>query len=431
MIMKYFILFLLAANFVFAGGHVVGNGGYVIKCNKNAVETFESYDLVEGFIIDNKSPVFSLEKDYLNKAKDILRRIKNLNPTRFHLYTEWLNNFKNEAMYTPSGVDLIDIPDVSIGVRPKGCSLVQAIVQNTGAQGKESRYLINSDIWNKLDEDHKSALVIHELIYREARNNINRHENSFYVRSFNQLIFSDQIKNMKLKNYILFLKDSFFAQADAYGISIMLFNFNSKNNVIYSYPLEFWSDDSLKMAHIYLNGSFKANGITANYTCLDRIKQIFHDDFQVHFYENHKVKSIVFPSVDEIKEENVVDSCVGGVVDLNQYGFAGSMAANNFEFDSSGNLLLATAQYYNKGQILNLDEGGKSLKVQVISSAPQSDVVTLKPFAEIVFSTSSCSSQRDWVMSENGKTLAKNILKIEKNKISGENNYFFCSKRKI
>lgn len=421
-----FCVFILC-NYCFAGGHVVGNGGYVVKCVKNNIETYESYDLVEGILLGDIKPEFSPIEGYINKAKDILSRIKEVNPTRYSLYMSWLKDFVKESKVT-SDVDLIDIPDISIGVRPKDCSLVQAIVQSNIPDNGNSRYLINGDIWSKLDDNHKSALVIHELVYREAINELNKHENSFYVRRFNQFLFSNKIKGQKLKDYISFVKNSFFSQADAHGISIMLFNVKPRTKEIYEYPVEFWNENAVKSAHVYLNGSFQAQGVKADYVCLNRNWQIFHDDFKVSFYPNRRVKSLRLPSVDNVDLNVKIKSCSGGRVDLSDFGFSGVMVANKFDFDFDGKLTSAAADYFVQGDILSLSDE-KNLKVQVLSSQPEVDLITLVPFNEIMLSKEACVNHRDWSITENGKVIKQNIASVIKNKLTKEIHFLSCPQR--
>lgn len=415
-------------NYCFAGGHVVGNGGYVVKCVHNNIESYKSYDLVEGLILENINPDFSSQEGYINKAKEILSRIKIINPTRYSMYMSWLNDFPRESKIV-TGVELIDIPDISIGVRPKDCLLIQAIVQNSNVNKADSRYLINGDVWMKLNEDHKSALVLHELIYREAINELNKHENSYYVRKFNQLLFSSQMKKLHLKDYILFLKSNYFSQADAHGVSIMLYNVQPRTKLIYEYPVEFWNENSVKSAHIYLNGKFNSHGIKAEYVCLNRNWQIYHDDFQVVFYQNNKVMSIQIPSVDDVNLDESKTSCSGGRIDLSAFGFNGNMVATKFEFNTEGFLTSASADYYVQGNILRLN-GEKNLSIQILSSQPEVDLIKFVPFKEISLSNEVCVNQRDWLMYQDNIRLERNVSVVMKNSLSGNVNYILCPPRK-
>lgn len=407
MVFGFFALW--SASISWAGGHVIGNGGYVLKCESAGKTIIKSFDLVEGDILYKQFPKYSSQKDFREKAKEIISRIKKLNPSRVELYLKWLKSFEKELLFLPSGVALADIPDVSIGILPQGCQLKQAIVQNNQSISGQPRYLINSDLWNAMSEDTKAALVIHEIIYRDAIQAENRHINSYYVRQFNQWLHSGKISSMSLKEYISFLRERFFAQADAHDISIMLFSFRFKSEEIQEFPVEFWDENSVKSATLYWRGRFQRKGIQAHYECWPHLHQMINSRPQVLFYANRQVKRIEFPSVGDSQWSQEL-ACSAGTIDLGAFGFNGKMKADIFEFSEAGELQKAIASGELYGEILNFHHLDKKWNVSMVNRDLYF-ALSLFPFEKLTFTKEVCSKYgKVYLMRENGQPSA-NILK--------------------
>jgi hypothetical protein len=386
-----------------SGGHVIGNGGYVLKCEKQNVITFESYDILEGRVLYDIEPVYSKKNDFLQKAEDIIKRLEKLNPSRTKLYLQWLSSFLKESKFLPKGVNLIDVPDISIGIRPDNCKLIQTIVQTANFEKQGYRYIIDTEVWDSLDNDNKAALIIHELIYREAVLPENNHPNSLLARELNQLIHSDKVKNMSLKQFIDFLFEHRFAQADAHGVPIGLFNFNMKSKEFEPFLVTYWNDNLVRTATVYWKGKIKLNSITANYNCSHNIYQQSHDSETISFYEDGSIQEITLPVNAEV-DWNVNGNCGGGVLNLENYGFSGLMRFNHLEFSEKGVLKKASANGLLQGKLLYLKDIKFELRFELLEiyTIP---VITLLPFDQINFVQDLCSRKEnkytfDWYVTE-------------------------------
>ena len=171
------------------GGHTGEGGGGAIVCRnerKKIIGTPEMFDRWEARTI-YKKPIPTQEgKNYVEKVKKMIERFKFLSPYRHQLYGKWFETFDQEKTVIAGGSFKIIKDALYIGI-PKGCAYEQVAIQRKPELPGEFRYSINGDLWDRMDDDGKAALVFHELIYREAM--IYGHENSRYVRHFHRKLF--------------------------------------------------------------------------------------------------------------------------------------------------------------------------------------------------------------------------------------------------
>jgi hypothetical protein len=158
----------------------------------NQPTTVELLDFREAAITRNFDLIQTDEKDELKIALQVVARLMPSSPSRAKMYANWLRSFKSETSFISSAslkpVDdsfHIFIPDQD------GCSLKQAAVQINPQFPGDRRYYIESDIWNAMSPVVKAGLMLHEVIYREAR--IRGQTNSKITRYFNSLLFTTEI----------------------------------------------------------------------------------------------------------------------------------------------------------------------------------------------------------------------------------------------
>lgn len=404
------------------GGHVVGNGGYVLECHFNDVTKWLSYDLQEGMILNQLAPKYSSAKSYQEKANNILNRIQKLNPFRSKLYKEWLLKFENESQFLELNIDLVNIPDISVGVIPKNCQLRQAVVQISSPANGENRYLINSTLWRHLDENQKAALVLHELIYREAISEENRHQNSIQVRKFNQWLHSGKLEKMTVQQYIELIQSLQFAQVDAHQIPILLYSFKAKGDERIDYPVQFWNSQSVKSAQVYLAANLKFPGIEIKYKCPANVYQMTTAEGAVEFYSSNKVKTLNIPVY---YSELPFQSCYGAKVNLNDFGFNGNLKANMFEFSEQGELVRARATDGFNGIILDSIINRKAIQVKATLSSGK--ILEFIPFKGIFFANDFCNYfNKTLEVQIDGHLSVNNIAKIYKDELKDSVELQFC-----
>lgn len=398
-----------------SNGHVIGNGGSALRCETDGQAKYIAYDLVEGEILWGLTPMFSPKSDYLDKATDLVRRLVQHNPSRAELYTQWIAEFPKKLRLLPSGVHLVDLPDVLIGVIPQNCKIIQTIVQ-TNLFDDSVSYVTDSDIWNSLDNDSKAALVLHEVIYKEALQPENRHENSVKVRHFNQILHADLFKEMSLRGFINFLHEHEFSKAEAHGVPIQLFYYDLRTNQKTESSLKFYDNNSIESASLLSTAKFQANNININYTCSSNLTRRQDDQYLINFYSNHGVKSVDLPVLDTV-DWGSENSCGGGILDLKDFGLNGKMRFNYLQFSEDGQLALASINGLLNGPILAINESNLSFEFSIRWSSTQ-PIITFTPNEKIEFSAETCIATLgsgnfflfDWKIPKNGRPLQEILL---------------------
>src|SRR5437868_2727749 len=131
----------------------------------------------------------------------MLSLLKTKDSARACLYSSWAKDFVRERELLR--YSLTDIQDEGTIYNPFGYRLAQAIIQDSGAFNRGNpRYYVDEAIFNHLNNLERSALIIHELVYREGRLiNPEHFKNAMGVRFFNAFLFSQQLLQVTDKNY--------------------------------------------------------------------------------------------------------------------------------------------------------------------------------------------------------------------------------------
>jgi len=185
----------------FAKGGEVGNGGDVFQCQNSKSVLVDVYEAQaeRGIKLDLGPPRLAL----FSKVDMAIKRLARLSPIRAKMYSDQAHNFFNEASLIPDA-QLTPIQDVYNWATPDGCVLKQIAVQIVPQFPQDKRYLISKDLWDTLDDDSKAALILHEVIYREAISL--GFTNSISVRYFNSLIFSHELDKATPKDFVATLQ---------------------------------------------------------------------------------------------------------------------------------------------------------------------------------------------------------------------------------
>jgi hypothetical protein len=141
------------------GGTVTGNGGDVIVCG----DKVQMLDVYEGMTLRNLH--LDLDgPDFKSKVDFAIRRIMKVDPWRGRVLWQLNSEFLSEVKFVRN-VDLRDIEDSNQPFLPKGCKQEQIAIQNIKVTWADPTYIINEDLWDKLDENNKAVLVIHEIVF--------------------------------------------------------------------------------------------------------------------------------------------------------------------------------------------------------------------------------------------------------------------------
>lgn len=182
------IAFLLQTTLVFAVSEI-RNGGHVIICtNADGTKSYEVIDGYEAKMIDLVK--INLGAEDLNpqeKALIAVERLKEVDPERYQMLKDKINNFFSFASLIPNFRPTF-IDDSFLVGTPPNCSLRQFAVQRRNATGMS--VLIDGDLWNEIKStDQQAILILHEVVY-ELFINIGE-ENSANTRIFMNRILSE------------------------------------------------------------------------------------------------------------------------------------------------------------------------------------------------------------------------------------------------
>jgi hypothetical protein len=209
-----------------SSGNSVGNGGDVVVCRdaQNRISSVEVYDIVEAAKLRNlpmdirpAGRIFL--RDWDQKITVPLERLRRLSPLRAAEYAKQAQTFLENSRFVRN-VDLTDIPDSDHALVPRGCHIEQIVIRKDPTFVDDRLYLVNEDLWEKLDEENKAILVMHELIYGEAL--AYGATDSRAARYLNSLIFSKRIDVMTQKDWFDALKRSNFHRSDYLGLWLIV-----------------------------------------------------------------------------------------------------------------------------------------------------------------------------------------------------------------
>jgi len=193
----------------------VGNGGDIVFCSSGMPFTNELLDYHERKVFFPET-VFDFEDDEQTideKVQRFIDKIKTFDPGRAKAYEVYFTQFYDEIIFTSD--DLEDIPDSKHVSLPVGCDVKQAVIQfqeGFGVPGK--RYLIDSKIWNSIEDNVKVGLVLHELIYRGAVKS--GHRDSIATRALTSFVSSTAFNQISKKDYLLFLRKNNLSEVERY-----------------------------------------------------------------------------------------------------------------------------------------------------------------------------------------------------------------------
>lgn len=205
------------------GGHSVGNGGKGVICRDSegrilSIELLDFYEarVVRGIQRDLGAPSLSVSE----KIRVALERLARLSPQRAREYQAQADRFFDEVLFL-RGQTLIGTDDSDHISFPSGCAVEQMATQNEPRLPEDKRYTINQDLWERLDSDNQTGLILHEIIYREAiESGQNNSRSSRYINSY---ITSKKIDGLSPETFTKILQELGFQYSEIQGVWLSLF----------------------------------------------------------------------------------------------------------------------------------------------------------------------------------------------------------------
>ena len=188
------------------GGDEKGNGGAVVTCFNpdQTVQSTRLLDFYEAKVmrdIDYELGMPNVPSS--GKVKYALDRLHRLDRDRAITYQERAEAFLANALFIDE-VILPDTKDFGLVPIPAHCKIEQLAIQKNPVFPEDKRYWISKAIWNRLDEDQRAGLILHEIVYGEAL--ALGQTTSVNARYFTSLVASDHFMSMNGSEYASILK---------------------------------------------------------------------------------------------------------------------------------------------------------------------------------------------------------------------------------
>jgi hypothetical protein len=204
---------------VFASGTGVSGGGRVVECQTEPA-SYQVFDYYENESLRGWTVNYANEsKNYVEQTKIIIQRIAERDSLRADLYLNWLSTFEKELALI-AALPTIEDQETVIDP-PAGCKTVQIAIQKQPQFPGDKRYFINRGIWDRLSGSIKAGVVLHELMYREARDVFGATD-SRGARYLNAMFASGKDKEVApdLKSYFEVLKAAGFKSGSYFGVPL-------------------------------------------------------------------------------------------------------------------------------------------------------------------------------------------------------------------
>lgn len=188
------------------GGSEAGNGGSSIVCqdSRGQITSVELLDFYEGrtqrgIKVDMGPATDSVE----TKLALVVQRLETLEPVLASTMAEYIQQFP-ELSHFYSGVRLVEIPDSQNLFIPVGCQQEQIAIWRQPSVPEDKLFNINQDLWDRLDNDNKAGLILHEVLYYivSANNSLAPTSDSRIVRYFVSKISSADATKWNLWNFV-------------------------------------------------------------------------------------------------------------------------------------------------------------------------------------------------------------------------------------
>ena len=195
------ILSLLTLNALADEGGISEGGGLSVVCrdSNGKPQSAQTLDLFEGeqlrgMPFDSKL----LGQDEWSIARNIIKRIRQWDPVRAESYSRRLDTFTKEARFLPNSTPR-PVDDAHSLILPIGCNLEQAALQREPEFPEDPRYIFDKSIWDVMNLANRASLVIHEIVYREARDLFQT--NSKKARYYNSMLSSTATAELSKERY--------------------------------------------------------------------------------------------------------------------------------------------------------------------------------------------------------------------------------------
>lgn len=231
-------------------GYERGNGGQFVQCTSASSygEGVFSLDRIEGSALFNLKPA---AKHYLYQHEDqivdaLLQDLSQIDKRRAAQYREWLKELKANREFVDD-LYFQPIADGNTVAVPYNCNVIQGAIFITNSVQSKVRFLFSGKHWNNASALDRAFLLIHELVYREARLIENNHLNSMASRYVVAWLFA-HAGNFRAEEFLDILQRTHFRIGEYQGMPIVLNSMLVNGEHIQAPLLRFPNSDRIKKA---------------------------------------------------------------------------------------------------------------------------------------------------------------------------------------
>lgn len=217
----------LSALFGFLSNSFAGRdsgGGNVFVCPQAdgnvKVEVVDLYEArLRGLKVQLGDPKLSVDR----KVKDALARLALAEKYIAKQLNKIYLSLAEKSQHIPNA-KFPSVNDSFHFAEPDGCELKQAAIQKVPLFKEDKEFIFSANLWEKMDNDNKATLILHELAYRWVRNQrVLVHEDSVRIRYFVGKWLANELNFERDKEkYEFFAKDLRFEVATFGGVGIKL-----------------------------------------------------------------------------------------------------------------------------------------------------------------------------------------------------------------
>ncbi len=161
-------------------GTINGGGGKGVLCQRDGKTTLEVLDLYEGRVLYQRKPKdlkVTNEREMIEAVSELLSEHiisdEENKDARAYFDDEIIAPLVKSIRYIDGQVRVKETNDSKEPLIEQGCQVVQIAVYHD-----ESILLINQKFWQKLDWRNRTALILHEVIYRFGRGNLDESDST-------------------------------------------------------------------------------------------------------------------------------------------------------------------------------------------------------------------------------------------------------------
>lgn len=295
----------------YVGGET-GNGGGAVVCRNastGVIEKVEVLDLYEARVTRNQTlGMGPTSLDFSQKIETVLNKLERLSPLRAAKYRALYKRFFNEAVIVPDA-NLTYIDDAAGIVVPVGCAKEQASILRNPEFPGDARYTISKILWDKMDNDSKAALILHEIIYQEGLSL--GQTNSKPTRFLVGKLTSTQIDDLNPESTSDLLVAIGFKALDMFGTLVNKIDYPDDGTTTYANDKSYFFKDVARPEKITFKGITFGTTFSISVDKNKKIRSAYfaknisrpqltvrlqnnEDSFNLNFSEDEKLRSIEF-----------------------------------------------------------------------------------------------------------------------------------------